>query len=453
MGSWHVFCYEAIPSYSVGEQDLINPNNQTLANGTALCLEQAFFPSAAHGILAVCSAAFAGLKHTSVKRIKPSWVLTTRIVLSLLLFVNALSVFCTSFWLARDRSYAQLLFQVVELLSWLVHIMCLGAISLSAVHSGFGPLLLHFAWLLTLVTATFQFKNVIEFATGEGYTEPPDMYYNSYFSVLMQVTVYVRFGLQCLYLATLPFPVRSPWQSNSLHRKGRLAINTTTENQPLLNSCKSSGPVISSHAIRGYGSLQRQHPQRYSLEASEDEASLLSRLTFWWLEPLMRKGSLGLLQRPDDLPQLPHSLQTAVLRERFQQLLRKHTHQPLVDTVEEDVKILNHSETASRAFSPNSGLASEYRPVEGQNSVDDSPADGCSGIDMRSGSSTSQATLTRPSLFYILNRAFGLHYYPLGVLKLASDCLGFAGPLLLNALVKFMEEQTVRCSRQEQSKS
>ena len=36
-----------------------------------------------------------------------------------------------------------------------------------------------------------------------------------------------------------------------------------------------------------------------------------------------------------------------------------------------------------------------------------------------------------PSLFWSLNRTFGLHFYPLEVLKLVADMLGFAGPLLL----------------------
>ena len=32
-------------------------------------------------------------------------------------------------------------------------------------------------------------------------------------------------------------------------------------------------------------------------------------------------------------------------------------------------------------------------------------------------------------------RVFGWRYYPLGIVKLVSDSLGFAGPLLLNQLV------------------
>ena len=48
------------------------------------------------------------------------------------------------------------------------------------------------------------------------------------------------------------------------------------------------------------------------------------------------------------------------------------------------------------------------------------------------------------SIFWSLNKAFGLHFYLLGVLKLLADMIGFAGPLLLHALVSFMENRTVR---------
>uniref|UniRef100_H2ZZE6 ATP-binding cassette sub-family C member 10 n=1 Tax=Latimeria chalumnae TaxID=7897 RepID=H2ZZE6_LATCH len=42
-------------------------------------------------------------------------------------------------------------------------------------------------------------------------------------------------------------------------------------------------------------------------------------------------------------------------------------------------------------------------------------------------------------LFSVLHKAFGLRYYSLGLLKLAGNMLGFAGPILLNLLVSFME--------------
>jgi hypothetical protein len=47
----------------------------------------------------------------------------------------------------------------------------------------------------------------------------------------------------------------------------------------------------------------------------------------------------------------------------------------------------------------------------------------------------------RVSLFWALNRTFGAQYYPLGLLKLLADMMNFAGPLLLNRLVSFIENR------------
>ena len=54
-----------------------------------------------------------------------------------------------------------------------------------------------------------------------------------------------------------------------------------------------------------------------------------------------------------------------------------------------------------------------------------------------------EPTLKRPHVILrAFNRVFGWRYYPLGILKLLSDSLGFAGPLLLNELILYIEDGT-----------
>lgn len=43
------------------------------------------------------------------------------------------------------------------------------------------------------------------------------------------------------------------------------------------------------------------------------------------------------------------------------------------------------------------------------------------------------------SLLRALHKCFWLQFYSVGLLKLVADCAGFAGPLLLNKLVAFIE--------------
>ncbi|XP_074354051.1 ABC transporter C family member 13 isoform X2 [Apium graveolens] len=45
-----------------------------------------------------------------------------------------------------------------------------------------------------------------------------------------------------------------------------------------------------------------------------------------------------------------------------------------------------------------------------------------------------------PSLFRAICSAYGWSYIQLGFLKILNDCLGFAGPLLLNKLIRFLQE-------------
>ncbi|XP_019436154.1 PREDICTED: ABC transporter C family member 13 isoform X3 [Lupinus angustifolius] len=51
--------------------------------------------------------------------------------------------------------------------------------------------------------------------------------------------------------------------------------------------------------------------------------------------------------------------------------------------------------------------------------------------------------LSNPSLFRALCSAYGWPYLRLGLLKMINDCIGFAGPLLLNKLIKSLQQGSV----------
>uniref|UniRef100_A0A673X3U6 ATP-binding cassette sub-family B member 6 n=1 Tax=Salmo trutta TaxID=8032 RepID=A0A673X3U6_SALTR len=103
---------------------------------------------------------------------------------------------------------------------------------------------------------------------------------------------------------------------------------------------------------------------------AEDGSGCISRLLYLWLNPLLRRGRRGELERPCDVYLLPRRLRTSAVRRHFLRCW-------------ED----------------------------------------------------------------LLHKAFGLRYYLLGVLKLAGNMLGFAGPLLLSSLVTYMEEEGAPFSR------
>ena len=49
-------------------------------------------------------------------------------------------------------------------------------------------------------------------------------------------------------------------------------------------------------------------------------------------------------------------------------------------------------------------------------------------------------TANSSSLLKSLHKCFGLEFYSVGILKLIADVCGFAGPILLNWLVMYIEE-------------
>lgn len=47
------------------------------------------------------------------------------------------------------------------------------------------------------------------------------------------------------------------------------------------------------------------------------------------------------------------------------------------------------------------------------------------------------------TLLRALHTCFALQFYSIGILKLISDMAGFAGPLLLNRLVAFVQDESI----------
>ena len=123
---------------------------------------------------------------------------------------------------------------------------------------------------------------------------------------------------------------------------------------------------------------------------AEEGSNCLSRLTFHWANPLLTKGSLGLLQSVDDLYDLPLELKTEYI-----------------------------SQLVSKVMLINQPLPSNS---DGEN----------------------ETTATKFSLIKALHKCFGRKFYSCGILKLFADILGFAGPLFLHEIVNFIGNKDVK---------
>ena len=119
----------------------------------------------------------------------------------------------------------------------------------------------------------------------------------------------------------------------------------------------------------------------------ESRVGFLSKLFFKWVDPLVVKAGRGGLHHPDDVFDLPESLSPQIVAQQ----VRRET--------DKLVKLDTNTATT------NPGQAGEVK------------------------------------LLTLLYNCYGREFFRIGFLKFLSDCAGFAGPILLNCVVSFMEDQ------------
>ena len=141
---------------------------------------------------------------------------------------------------------------------------------------------------------------------------------------------------------------------------------------------------------------------------AEEEANIVSKIFFHWVNPLMKKGNKILLKKADDLFFPPLTLDTKMIKEIFQSIIRL---QKLSSHFSYNA-MPNRESNIQRKATVEEGDEGKRRPL-------------------------------KISLTKALYRAFGVVFMAVGLLKFLTDCLSFAGPVLLNYLVSFMENKKV----------
>jgi len=140
-----------------------------------------------------------------------------------------------------------------------------------------------------------------------------------------------------------------------------------------------------------------------SVDVSTVRTNPLSIITFSWVSPLMKRGARGQIRFVDDVFELPSSLNTVFVSERF--------HNVLCDSrVATDIHnvpgVVNDNLAVSDQL-----LMSEYKH--------------------------------HTTLLKGLVRTFGIEYFFAGLLKLFGDSMSFVGPILLNLLLNFMVDRSL----------
>ena len=408
-----------------------------------------------------------------------------KLLLAVCMSIASVAEFGAAFWMDKRRPYAVLTAELVNGLSWAGHAVVIWVFSTSAAYKGRGPLLLNFSWYLTLIATILHFRSVIRWTQHRDSYQQHATPSDTYFTLLLRASACVHMGLQILYgLSFLPHVAetekvdearplsRHRWRRESktmsIQYRDDSDDDSEEEEEEEEGEKRPFLSLMVNTSLYGTVAGSERDDLNFDLSrinADEDAANPLSLLIFWWVWPLLRRGGMGCLETVEDLPQLPKSLKTSHARDKFRNVLlqRQQTSnstctldqsQFVSSRVNEreqneavariDPKLFFDSEVMMRSFTRSTPLPASCSPEP----TTDSHAMGAGpSRDSAKPSKTADEKVARPTsllfLFSALNRAFGWHYYPLGLLKFITDLLGFAGPLLLYQLVSFIENKKV----------
>ncbi|XP_074640753.1 ATP-binding cassette sub-family C member 10-like [Tubulanus polymorphus] len=369
-------------------------------NDFSHCFEQMAFTSTTHLILCIVSIVYA-IKFHQLKSlligVAPTIpILYFRLVISgLLSLIPLIKCLLLYLWLHSDVYIVDIVTAVTTSLCWLAHLTYLWQFaSMAAFQCPLqGPFCLVVSYLLVLAAIFIRLQTIIRLQI-EGMTNSVNEY-----------VIYIESFLHLLFVGSL-LPC-----SGALTRdvEGRLL---GLENENLLSS---TGAWID------YGSFERATERHIGV--AYDKNNFFSRLFFCYVKPLLKKGAARNLESCDDTFFMPRLLRTKYVRERFMWFL---------------IGARNCANTDATSTDENEDITAA--PV---NSLNTDPYDILvNDTDRRR--KTKRGTSPdskRPTILHALHKAFGWEYYVIGLLKLMADIAGFAGPLLLNLLVSYIENR------------
>lgn len=362
------------------------------------CFEQLVFSCTTHILFAAAS-----IYHTwsqSHRRIAGplprSPTLHTRLAISIAIaLVPLFLISLTYLLLESNMSLVDIITACVKIITWLMH-------------SGFvfrhhrmyhvhirGPVAVIISFFLTAISTGIQLRTVIFHVIN----------YSHFLNDVDKYTTYVTTGFYVLYILSL-IPYRRPPLTHhnysfSIQDADSIGSVSSPESEPLLGAGRP----------QSYGGIPRSISEDgQALGIAEDYNNCLSKFTFFWVRSLMVKGAMNSLRRSRDLYDLPHKLRTLYIEDKFKATLEPQSGNELIRG------------RSLEASGSTDSVGSSIGPIP----------------DIQYSKPLTTATCAR-SLLSALNSCFGVEYYSLGIIKLLSDLLAFAGPILLNYLVSYME--------------
>uniref|UniRef100_A0A4W5PGS3 ATP-binding cassette sub-family C member 10 n=1 Tax=Hucho hucho TaxID=62062 RepID=A0A4W5PGS3_9TELE len=344
------------------------------------CFNQLVLGALAHAVVAVFSACYLSAQRCSLLRSSPPCGWGLRVASALLVALFFVGDLVLVALLHRGDMYLDVLADGCAVLAWLVHFGALLVLQRSIHRRTRGPSML---LLLVLLPIPNLVVTLLAYAQDTTYLDPVEP-----LRVARLVLAAAR-GLPFLvYLLAFAAPCVGEGSYTSM------SVNDA-----------DSSLLIPESSYQDTGEM-----------VAEDGSGCISRMLYLWLNPLLRRGRRGELERPCDVYLLPRRLRTSAVRRHF---------------------LRCWEDCQQRAATQRGNTTPRPANRSLQNGTWTSPLQ-----EEQSGIAVEEVGLLK-----VLHKAFGLRYYLLGVLKLAGNMLGFAGPLLLSSLVNYMEEEGAPVSR------
>ena len=395
------------------------PNNDSVIwphSKFGYCKELLVFELTSHVMLAITSGLYIGyIQHTDHQNLKKSRALKSRQLVSLTAsLIPILNIIGSLVHVETKLAPVEYLTDSCAFLAWAVHTVYLVKLRRARIKHirGHVPVLL--MWPLTLLSSVIRVAGVIrkqQYGTASKLNE------------IEKILTFVEISLQLLYLlSVLPSPKHA--RTNCEQNQGRHIF-------PSINEDVADEE---SHLLRGTrrSCAQDEYGAPLELGVAEEHANVFSKLVLWWIQPLMRRGARGEIRSTDDVFRLPKSLQTRNVEESFGKVLFRGSSSSGVT----DYSGARDSTLQESLQMPAGSLFSEEQLHGLSGNSYSSEYDDTIAHEIRSPRSKSHS---RPTLLGALLRVFGVRYFSLGIVKFVCDLLSFSGPLLLNALVSFME--------------
>ena len=392
------------------------------------CFEQIGILAPSHVILAIASAYHFGRRRTNLRGstiyVSWTWFLLLRIcVVFSLLLAPILQMVLTVFVEHVRPSISDTLVASLSTISWSFHALYVWNVRYLHDNSLRGPSSAFVAVLIVVASNAVHVHTVIVLHVS-GSTHHSDT---------EKITTIVCTGLCLVYMISI------------IPNRHRIYHNSIGSLYPINSSIEEESEPIAWNRGHMYSACDHlSHPV-----IAEKNVGCLSWLSFQWVSQLMSKGAEKKIKSVNDLFLLPLRLNTTKLEQRFNTFICNSSsreidgrHNPCSGVFTTDNENPGENNTSLPpveiiSSTNQHNVSSPQDIIETYQSISTSA---CSSDDFRS--NNVKRVNGNISFLKALSSSFGFEYFSLGILKLLADCFGFAGPIILNLLVTFIETRS-----------